>query len=238
MGHIIPFRTADSAPSARSLIIKWVKGVEGLIRAGELLDIDHRVARALANFPSANKGVCWPGQARLASTLGITERTVRRSIARFKHNGLLSFRRRAFNASNRYTLLLDGQPLFAAPAYEDTSEDTRVPTGEDTRVLMHMRTRVSSYPDSKGSKIESLPPPPRPDSLPRAKRSGEGSLPTIGELTDRVIERLGQGDQDAGWAIYRPLPDHIRSELRHLEILGELTAEALVALLANARGPP
>ena len=136
MGDVVPLkpqsgRYADQRKrnAARPRLRRWFARIEMEITVGRLLDIDGRLAQSLTNYPSANEGICWPGQARLAGVLGRSDRTVRRSLDRLERAGFLHAKQRGWNRSSCYTFMIDGHPLIPSAGRLGTVV-TAVPTGE------------------------------------------------------------------------------------------------------------
>jgi hypothetical protein len=233
-------KARDARNFARPRITNWHRRIDGEMREAMLLEIDGRLARLLTSFPSANDGVCWPGQMRLAATLGKSDRTIRRSISRLERRGFLVARQQGWNLSNCYVFMLDGKSLI--PGAERVL--TGVPTKRDDRtsvsacnrtsVSVCNRTSVSSYLlESESLESESLESiAQRPSKLPREKkRSVDDHSTPIGELIDHVVRKLGKGNDDIGWSIYRRLPHDVKLDLRNREREGTLDDESIETFL-------
>jgi hypothetical protein len=215
MGDVVPLkpqsgRQADQSKrnAARPRLRRWFARIEVEIKGGRLLDIDGRLAQALTNYPSANEGICWPGQARLAGLLGRSDRTVRRSIGRLERAGFLHAKQQGWNRSSCYTFMIDGHPLIPSagrlgvvlpaaptpgsarsgegaetpPASPAVSTYRRTPmsTCDRTSVSTCDRTSVSTYPLESSKPLESESP-----STPKAPIEGAGTAAS-GEITATV----------------------------------------------------
>jgi|tagenome__1003787_1003787.scaffolds.fasta_scaffold20737415_2 hypothetical protein len=221
---------------ARPRLAAWRRKIETEIRAGRLANLDSRMAEALAGFPSANRGIVWPSQMRLAGTLRKSDRTVRRSLARLEAAGFLTSKQQGWNRSSCYTFMMDGKPLIPGAAVVPTGGDDRTTMSACDRTTMSAcdRTKMSTYLlESKSLETESLESTRRrPSGLPREKkRSADDHSTPIGELIDHVVRKLGKGNDDIGWSIYRQLPHDVKLDLRNREREGTLDDESIETFL-------
>jgi hypothetical protein len=215
---------------ARPRIAVWHRRIDVEIREAMLIEIDGRLARALTSFPSANDGVCWPGQLRLAATLGKSDRTIRRSISRLERRGFLVARQQGWDLTNCYMFMLDGKPLI--PGAERAFTEVPAKRGARTSVSSCNRTSVSSYLlESDSLESESLESSRRrPSKLPREKKRSADHK-TVGEIIDHVVRKLGNGNDEVGWSIYRQLPHDVKVDLRNREREGTLDDESIESFL-------
>src|ERR1700737_906527 len=86
--------------AARPRIRKWLARIEAEISTGRLSALEGRLAQILTNYPSANDGICWSGQQRLAAKLGRCDRTVRRSLDRLERAGFLHAKQQGWNRTS------------------------------------------------------------------------------------------------------------------------------------------
>ena len=215
MGDVVPLkpqsgRHADQCKrnAARPRLRRWFARIEMEIKGGRLLDIDGRLAQALTNYPSANEGICWPGQARLAGVLGRSDRTVRRSLDRLERAGFLHAKQQGWNRSSCYTFMIDGHPLIPSagrlgtvlpaasppgsapsgavaetpPASPAVSTYRRTPTSACDRTSMSACdwTSMSTYPLELRNPLETDSPP-----TPKGPIEGTGTA-VYGDLTTTV----------------------------------------------------
>jgi hypothetical protein len=222
---------ADAARDrARVHIVRWLKEVEAKVRAGKLNDLDARFARALTNFPSANQGTCWAGQPRLAETLGKSVRTIGYCVKRLTDQRLLGRKQRGLNRSNIYTLQIDGTDLFPSRQTPSRQDRQRIAGQDRQEIADPDRQKVADYPFESESyeNIDS-----KPTSSAASKRPREERELRCHELTDRVVLKLGRGSEDAGWKIYKQIPNDVRLILRDREREGTLD-DAAITLIVQA----
>jgi Helix-turn-helix domain len=226
----------EARNKARPRLAAWRRRIEAEIRDGWLANLEGRLAEALTNFPSANRGIAWPGQMRLAGTLGKSDRTVRRSLARLEARGFLMAKQQGWNRSCCYTFMMDGKPLIQSVLGLPTGEDARAKMSAYDRTKMSAwdRTKMSTYLlESESFEFESLERPrPRPSELPREKkRSADEHNTPIGSIIDHVVRKLGRGNDNLGWSIYRQLPHDVKADLRNREREGTLDDEVIETFL-------
>jgi Helix-turn-helix domain len=237
--------------TGRRRLAIWLRSVDAKIESGDLIDFDGRVARALTRFPSSTlEGHCWVSQARLSRSLARSERTIRRSIARLERHRLLHVRLRGAGRTSQYLFCRGGEPVFPnlsrlIHATERDSDRTKMSGLDRTRMSSQShfdRTPVSAEStkklttDSTNHHESSADAAAKSGASGAAKRSSDGRLLPIHVIIDRLVLKLGHGDQDRGWSIYRDIPDQSRIELRQLERDGRLTDEVIGGFLADARG--
>jgi len=218
---------AAERQAARPILLRWQKAIEAAVTRRRLQEVDYRLASALANFPSANRGGCYPGHKWLAERLGRSERTVRYALDRLTRAGFLSKRRRGQGLTSAYTFLLDGKGLFSGVGCAVTAnvvpfESKGIAYQERQGIASQERQRVADKP-SESEPFESISPPtPRPaspvspDGCPIVNLEGERRARrppfTFNELREiwtpikgepwgpasRLFDRLSAGDK---WAI-------------------------------------
>ena len=74
--------------------------------------IDFALAELMNNYPSANYGYVWVGQARLGRERGFCGRTARRALRRMREAGLLVCKRGGPGKKATWTFCVDGVPVF------------------------------------------------------------------------------------------------------------------------------
>jgi DNA-binding MarR family transcriptional regulator len=117
--------TADETRVRRKRIGDWQRAAYAAAKRGDISDFDYRVVVALTNYPSAIRGICWPGIGVLADQLGRCDRAVRNSIKRLSNAGFVSVRRRG-HRSNVYTFMYEGRELFENVIPFNQKEKARV----------------------------------------------------------------------------------------------------------------
>lgn len=75
------------------------------IMAMKNLTIEARVIFSILYTRANGENVSWPGQERLASDLGVGERSVRRYIEELVEGGLVSREKQGMGRTNRYTIM-------------------------------------------------------------------------------------------------------------------------------------
>ncbi len=222
----------------------WLRHVEAKTELRELIDFDGRVARAMTKFPSAViEGHCWVGQLRLSGSLARSDRTLRRSIARLERCGLLLVRQRGARRSASYIFCINGKPVSpnlekvaAFCASRTRRRKATAPASARTEMSGLARTHVSGLKPSARTLMsgESTKELIRRDSTNHRESTFLRTLP-VGEIIDRVIRRLGRGDEEFGFSIYRKLTDEVKGDLRHRERENQFTEEMVESVLRGTR---
>jgi hypothetical protein len=171
----------------------------------------------------------------LAGKLGKSDRAIRRSLKRLKGRELLASSQQGWNRTNCYVFMMDGKPLIPGAKGVPTKQDDRtsVSACDRTSVSACDRTSVSAYllesdpleSDSLGSASST------PSKRPREKQTADERRTQVGVIIDRVVRKLGQGNDEIGWAIYRQFSDQVRIDLRKREREGTLNDETIESFL-------
>jgi Helix-turn-helix domain len=77
---------------------------EAINRHPELSGTARRVALELLNHADRTTGKAWPSEARLATALGVTDRSIRRAKVELAEHGLLTWQRRGTSKAGRTNL--------------------------------------------------------------------------------------------------------------------------------------
>jgi hypothetical protein len=170
---------------ARPHITRWLKSVETKIRDRELSDFDGRLVQHFTNYPSANQGLCWAGQTRLARKLGRCERTIRYSLERLESAGLIQWKRNGRYRTNCYVFCIDRKRIIEPAAVCDdqaaADHDRRTIAADDRHTVAgYDRQSLGAKPsESESFEYESLEidtSPPTPSSAnadtPQAAKDG------------------------------------------------------------------
>lgn len=90
------------------------QAAEALIRAPNLTPAARRVGLELLNYADRRTGISWPSEARMAETLKVDVRTIRRGKADLRAAGLLIWEQRGHHRTPIYRLLWDRLVQLAA----------------------------------------------------------------------------------------------------------------------------
>ena len=140
------------------------------------LSAQARLTYALLRFYAWQDEACWPGQDRMASMIGCSDRSIRRHIEELALSGLVRVERRGFGRTNRYVLTradrtpvsaldrtpvsaLDRTPVSGLIEEDSVEENTVKNRGENVRVIFdHWREKLihpnAKLDRSRRSKIE------------------------------------------------------------------------------------
>ena len=190
---------------------------------------------ALANYADA-EGRCWPSQQTLARDAEQSVATVQRHLRHLAELGLISINvRQRFGghwAGRIYQLNMTPR----ADTVQQNEVRSEVPTGGhhtskcSTAMLhpgrppcviavTHEQTNNNHMNHHGGRRAE--------------QGTGKRSRKQIQELQQRVVNKLGEGDKQAGWIIFGALPTHERKLLEDLEDRRALDAPAVLAARAR-----
>ena len=127
------------------------------------------------------EGSCFPGQARLADDLGVTERTIRNRIRELEAAGVLRVKQRGLGKTNLYLLLCSGEPEGgerSGPSSAARNQDS-AKTGN--------QIPVSLVEQEPAVRLEPEPPPPPRKTTDQADEEGTSSCDPDGADTDDLV---------------------------------------------------
>lgn len=78
---------------------------EALTRCPGLTPTARRVGHELLNYTDRATGLAWPSEVRMAETLNVTTRSIRRAKAQLRQHGLLTWKQRGRQATPVYQLI-------------------------------------------------------------------------------------------------------------------------------------
>ncbi len=126
---------------------------------------------ALADYASNENGLCWPRMDTLASTLGISVRTVQRHLTALREHGLVAFVDRRRTARGRFSSWCYRVVCMASFAKAST-------TGHQGRAAK----APSNFPGTK--RLRNNPPTPLLSKDEQRQRRREGYAWLFGEISE------------------------------------------------------
>ena len=140
------------------------------------------------------EGSCFPGQARLADDLDVTERTIRNRLRELEGAGVLCVRQRGQGKTNVYLLLCPGEPEAGERSTPppDARNEVSAQTGNQIPVCID----VEQEPVVR---LESDPPPP-PETIDQADEEDTGSCNPDGPGTAALVALGMPAGEAREWA--------------------------------------
>ena len=139
-------------------------------------------------------GSCFPGQARLADDLGVTERTIRNRLRELEAAGVLRVKQRGQGRTNVYLLLCPGEP--EAGEGSAPPPDARNEASAQTGNQIPVRTDVDVDPVVR---LEPDP-PPQPEPIDQADEEDTGSIAPDGFGTAALVALGMPAGEAREWA--------------------------------------
>jgi hypothetical protein len=174
---------------ARGPLSRWLKAVDAAICTKKLIPTDGRLARELTNYPSANEGICWAGQSRLAGILGRSDRTVRYSLQRMRGAGFLRAQQQGRARTNCYVLCLGGEPIFPARSIAGgTSDDRQSISGHNRQSVAADDRQSIADKTLESESYERDFIPPTPNGSVAASGDTASGLPTKEDGSDVALD--------------------------------------------------
>ena len=96
-------------------IMNWLRQMQ----AAPLTAAASKVALAIALRINVKDGICFPSKACLSADTGLSEPTIRRAVAALVKAGLLEVEFSAGRITNRYRLVISGNPVTSDPVEEE-----------------------------------------------------------------------------------------------------------------------